>query len=299
MDILMLGHSQAGKTSYVSLMYQQLHKNGGVDGFQLRARNDRDDKVLRKNGRAIASGTYPDPTTQRSVYPFVLQHSGSDVVDFTWRDYRGGALQDMSDDAQARQLHKDLKSATALILFSDAQRLLHDRAAVAEVKILISNVRRALDTRRGASTPLVIAVTKCDLVDYGDDRTRKALRLPFLPIIEAAAKTGNVHGAIVPLICGPRPRNVTAPVLFCLSHAISARVLQLRDEIGYHESAARQADIENTLFRLISDVWNGRKTQGQVASEHRAAAWREEQALEPLIEPAARLTRLLSDLEYF
>ncbi len=299
MDILMLGHSRAGKTTYVSLMYQQLHKKWSVHGFQLRARDSKDDELLRKNARAISSGTYPDPTTQRAVYRLVLQYLESDIVDFTWRDYRGGALRAMSDDAQARELHADLRSASALILFSDAQRLLHDRAAVAEVKILISNVRRAIDSRGGAPTPLVIAITKCDLVDYGDDRTRKALRLPFLPIIEAAAKTESVHGAIVPLICGPRPRNVTAPVLFCLAHAVSARADQLRREIDYHESAARQADYENTLFRWLSDVWNGRKTQGQIASEHRDEAWREQRALRPLIEPAAGLTRLLSHLEYF
>jgi Double-GTPase 2 len=295
----MLGHSRAGKTTYVSLMYRELQTKHGVDGFRLRAHSTKDDELLAKNARAIASGKYPDPTPQRSVYRFVLQHQGSDVVDFTWRDYRGGALQAMNDDAQARELHADLRSASALILFSDAHRLLNDRAAGAEVKILISNVRRAIDSRGSASTPLVIAITKCDLVDYSSDQTKKALRLPFLPIIDAAAKTENVHGAIVPLICGPRPRNVTAPVLFSLAHAVRARAEELRHEISYHESAARQADYDNTFLRFLSDVWNGRKTQGQVASEHRTEAWREQRTLQPLIEPAARLTRLLGDLEYF
>src|SRR3954470_10076158 len=98
MDILMLGKSNAGKTSYVSAMYDAM--NGGVGGFTVRTERAADHQRLRRNAQQMRSGRFPEATSRRSVYPLQLWHDQDRVFDFVWRDYRGGALTEGSNSAQ-------------------------------------------------------------------------------------------------------------------------------------------------------------------------------------------------------
>ena len=66
----MLGHSGAGKTTYVSLMYAEMHK--GVAGFRVRAGDDDHHRQLMADAKAIRAGTYPAATHRRARYDLAL-----------------------------------------------------------------------------------------------------------------------------------------------------------------------------------------------------------------------------------
>ena len=79
------------------------------------AARDEDHRRLSGLAAAITEGRYPPPSDQRGSYEFQLRHAGRPVVDFTWQDYRGGAITERSTSTQAQELRKDLGEADAII----------------------------------------------------------------------------------------------------------------------------------------------------------------------------------------
>jgi len=291
MKIVMLGHSSAGKTTYVSLMYDIMR--AGIEGFTLRTEELHDHRALMSTARAIRSGRYPEPSHQRACYDLVLQHNGDDVFPFTWRDYRGGALREKSvDSPQARELYADLKEADAILLFADAQRLA-TRPSAAEARMLVTHVMRALGARDDALVPIVVVFTKCDLVDLGDDDVDERIIAPFRRLLEAADRSDNALGLAVPVVCGPEPVNVELPVLTCLCIGLLSRVHALGELVRHHSERAESFDAKDTLVDRFTSWWNDEPSYAELAQRQRRMALYELERLEPLIEPAERLQALL------
>lgn len=61
MDIVMLGHSGVGKTSYVSLMYAAMRD--GIQGFGLCAREETRHEELTATAEEVLRGRYPRRAT--------------------------------------------------------------------------------------------------------------------------------------------------------------------------------------------------------------------------------------------
>ena len=70
MKIVMLGHSGAGKTTYLSLMYTEMQD--GIGGFQVRAKNSSQHRQLLADAQAIRSSQYPPATNHRASYNLAL-----------------------------------------------------------------------------------------------------------------------------------------------------------------------------------------------------------------------------------
>lgn len=298
MDIVMLGHTAAGKTTYVSLMYAVMRE--GIEELSLRAEDPFAHSNLMGAAEAVLSGRYPPASDQRAVFDFVLQHRGQDVFPFRWRDYRGGALAErVAGSVQARQLHEDLKQAQGIILFADAQRLLGNRAAPGEVRRMTVHVQHALEARGDALTPVVVAITKCDLVDMESDHVVEQLVAPFQQLVDGIAATQHLHGALVPLACGPEPVNVAVPVLWSLHFGILGRGLELQAAVDGRLAAAREAAARDTLGDRISSWWKGEQSWAAVSAAHQRAAHAEYARLEPLVAPAERLGALLEGVTSF
>lgn len=297
MKVVMLGHSAAGKTTYVSLMYSVMTQ--GVGGFSLRTKRTEDHDTLIRAAEAILTGRYPAPTDQRSVFQLKLRHNNADVFPFSWRDYRGGALGERSDSPQARQLHDDLGKAGGIVLFCDSHRLLTESRAAREVRTLVSHVQRAVDAKRKRLTPLVITLTKADLVDLDDEKVTDRLQEPFLPLIAAVSHSEHVIGTLVPVACGPEPVNVAVPVLWALRFGILGRARKLQESIEQSIARAEQAERGDTLGDRISSWWNGTTPQWKRAQQHRAEAAAEYAKVEPLVDPANRLGEVLDGLPGF
>lgn len=294
MTIVMLGHSGAGKTTYVSLMYSELQTP--VNGFTLSGSAH---SQLMTDAYGIRRGRYPDPTHQRVSFDLELCHDGRAVFPFTWRDYRGGALSDRSSAADAEQLHADLLATDGIVLFVDATRLVGDPRVGRDVRRLTTHVHRALDARDKVLTPVVIAVTKCDLVDLDGPGVERAIFEPFTPLGEAIEAAEHVCGTMLPIACGPEPVNVAVPVLFALHFGIVGHGMRLEAAIEQYEAAAHAFSASDTLRNRVSSWWNEVPSNAEMAHRYREQAFSERERLEPLIEPARRLGDLLADVPCF
>ena len=90
MDIMLLGHSGVGKTTFAASAYAELQED--IGGFTLAAKSEEDHRRLLDDATRIHRGLYPPPTNQRDRYSFDLCYQGRSCFPFTLIDYRGTAL---------------------------------------------------------------------------------------------------------------------------------------------------------------------------------------------------------------
>lgn len=297
MKIVMLGHGGAGKTTYVSLMYSEMID--GIEGFTLRAA-DAQHRVLMADAAAIRRGRYPNATHRRTSFDLVLHHRRAPIFPFEWRDYRGGSLTDRrSTSADAAALHADLADADGVLVLVDATKLLSDPAAGRDIRRLTYLVQTALQARDAALTPLVVGVTKCDLVDLDGTGVVDALLAPFEPLMTAVGGSEHVHGTILPLACGPEPVNVVLPVLWSLHFGLVGHAMRLHAEVESAQHGAAFAAANDTVGDRVRSWWRGEPSWawiGDQANQNALDRWR---LLEPLLDPAERLGALLDGVHSF
>jgi hypothetical protein len=294
MDVVMLGHSDAGKTSYVALMYELM--STGIDGFSIAATDDDDDRRLKAAAAAIHDGRYPPPSDRRDEYSLLLRHGSSAFFEFRWRDYRGGALTERSDSPQAAALLADLEEADGIVVFVDAGDLLSNPRARGKTRSLSFLVSRAL-AERDRITPLVIAWTKWDLLPESVDADR--LWQPFESLVRAAATAENVAGTAIPLVCGPQPENVAIPVVWCLALGVVSYAKRLEDEYQRSLSLASEAAGKDTLRDRLVSPFKNEPTWRQIALRRLERAQAERAAWEALIKPGNRLLEHVRDIPIF
>lgn len=297
MNVVMLGGSSAGKTTYVSLMYRGLSE--GVGGFSCRAADPDVGALLQNRGRDVLAGIYPRNTEARQVHDLVLRYQDRDVLPFRWRDYRGSVLTESgASSSQARELHGDLRKADGIVLFAEAPRLLGSGQDLL-VRRMTTSVLRALADRDKRLTPLVIVLTKFDLVERHGPAVVDRLKEPFRALIHAAATEPHIRGAVVPLVCGRWPLHVQIPALWVLHSGLVGRAQRARDDADRALELGRRAARQDTrLNRFLSGI-NSRKSWRSISeeafNEHRA----EEARLRPLLAPADRLDGLLRSVDSF
>jgi hypothetical protein len=294
----MLGHSGAGKTTYLSLMYAEMQE--AIGGFQVSAKNDSQHRQLLADARAIRASRYPPATNRRASYDLMLRYNGSQVLPFTWRDHRGGAASGRTTDADdVSQLHQDLLESDAIVMFLDGYALLNERMAARNASRLSSHVLRAMRDRPPVPTPLLIAVTKSDLIDVEDEKVLEKIFEPVTELVKAVAATRHIVGTIVPVACGPFPVNVAVPVLWSLRFGLFGLLVRLRGEIESSVLAANAAASRDTLADRLVSWWRDEASYASIAANHRQAALRAHSQLEPLVKPAEGLQEMLKDISYF
>jgi Double-GTPase 1 len=293
-NIVMLGHSNAGKTTYMTMMYSFM--NEGVYGFRVRAEDDADHSRLTTAASAVRTGRYPPPSEQRHEYRFQLRHADTPIYAFRWRDYRGGALTERNTSRQAAELRQDLLTADGIVVFTDAHELLTDPRAHRKIRALMLPVTEAL-TERQSVTPLVIALTKIDLVPPDSDTGR--FWLAFEPLIDAVRASPIVYGSLMPVSCGPQPRNVIHPVLWCLYHGIVSHAAQLDLEVQQAMNKARLHETRDTFGNRVWSRMAGRESERTKGVLLRLEAYRRYRFLEPLVEPASKLEQMLDGVPWF
>jgi len=296
MRIAMLGHSGVGKTTYMACMYGVLQQS--IQGFTLRANQQYDHDRLLRLGQSVVRGVYPAATDQRGEYPFQLRYQGRPVFEFTWADYRGGALTERSSSLEAQQLQNDLTQADGVLVFCDTEAIVRGKRITAQIGRLAYLVGQAM-SRVQHPMPLGLVLTKADLVDEIGERVYEAVR----PLVDSVAASQHVLGTVLPVACGPSPQLVQLPVLYVLAHGILGNAMALMQQVEHHEATAQShVNQGNTFGGFLSDVWNSltsQPTHQDHANAARARALTALQTLEPLVEPAKTLLDYLKELPKF
>jgi hypothetical protein len=297
-NIVMLGHSGAGKTTYVSLMYAEMH--AGVAGFQVRAGDDDHHRQLMTDAKAIRAGTYPAATHRRARYDLALSYHGSEVMPFSWRDHRGGAASGRTSDAQdVAELNQDLLDSDAIAVFVDGADLVNDPQAARMVGRLSSHILRALQSREEFPTPVAIAVTKCDCVDLGSARVQEALDAPLRDLASAMRASSHIQGTILRISCGPSPMNVILPVLWLMRFGVIGMGMRLAATAQSLSEAAQAAAKMDTMGDRIAAWWRGAQNSASLAEQLRLNAERAYQDFLVLVPPVEGLDKLLTGVESF
>lgn len=292
MNIMMIGPSGTGKTSYMASMYREMSISG-VNGFWVRAQRDTDHRSLVSLAAAIAKSRYPKASDVRQTYDLTLRHSANALLDFVWSDYRGGVLRE-SEGSQFDEFIKDTGSADAVLLFLQATDLVGRRAAMrARIRDLTNIVFEAIDGRQQI-VPIIVVVTKADLVEP-DDQTLK----PLDGFVEAAQADMRVRATIVPTVCGPKPENVMLPVMFALYFGLRAKAEGLTATIHYCNELATYAQNHASVADHLKSRLKGEPTNTEVAAAMRSRAQREYDTLQPLLGPVNALGEMLSGVNVF
>jgi GTPase SAR1 family protein len=296
MDILMIGLSNAGKTTFVSTMYAAL--NNGYSDFTVRSTRPADHTRLKTSAEQIRKGVFPLPSDRRSIYSLQLCHMGNRVFDFNWRDYRGGALVESSSSPQAVQLREDMKNADGLVFMVDSTELLQTQQGRARLRPVIATAVRLLSECE-VVIPVVLALTKWDLVASREKQAIEAAQALLGPLVDAVKATQHLLGAMIPVSCGANPRNVELPALWCLHVGIYVRGAILERNVEYYQKRIKVAESRSGIFDTIASAWRGEPTWRDIAQQTRDRLRNDLSLLQPLIAPSKRLEPLFTSTIQF
>ncbi|MBT0773266.1 GTPase domain-containing protein [Kineosporia sp. J2-2] len=263
MRIAMLGHSNSGKTTYVSSMYAALQR--GPSGFRLASESGRHHEELLRAASTIRAGGYPPPSSQRSEYAFQLWRRQQSVLDFTWHDYRGGALFERAGDSpETLQLMENLAGADGIVVFVDAHHLATSRHSASQARRLTALSQRAVESRHDV-IPVVIVYTKADLVTT--DEQWRAAGAPLAALEKAVLESPNIAGMVTRVSCRTG-QNVTTPVLWLVSCGLARHVEQLENNARSSTRAAEAARERITLSDSVGSFFRNERSWAQIADGH-------------------------------
>lgn len=165
MNIMMIGHSGAGKTSFMAGMYKYLGDD--TTGFGIKSKNPQQKARLEKMAADLSRNKYPSPTDIQAKYEFAFTVLGKELVPFNWLDYRGGVLTDDSEEEMDSFLEA-IKYSDALVVFLDGQKLVDSTNRWNfEYDIIISCIENALTVSHESWFPISFVITKVDTVPDG------------------------------------------------------------------------------------------------------------------------------------
>jgi hypothetical protein len=290
MRVVMLGHSGVGKTTYMASLYSVMQQS--VDGFRLRAVSDHDHRYWLNTAAEINKGKYPPPTDQPQEYQFHLRHLGSNVLQFTWSDYRGGALR---DSQQAQTLLQELKAADGIMLFFDGDALARGSQRSHQVGRMVSLTTQALQDL-GRPMALAIVLTKMDLVSAMQADHLQSLQ----GLISAINVSDSVFGAMIPIACGLQLRNVSMPLLFSLHAAVLFQYATAYTDLKTSEQSAlafeeRSRGVVGAFDWLVSR-WNSQPTFGDLAKQQQEKVAAKRQEFKQIQDPALSLGQYVEEL---
>lgn len=286
----MLGHSNAGKTTYMAMMYQLMNIEG-YRGFRIVATDPDRHAELLENARAIRLDRYPPLTARHSEYDFTLYFEGREISDFTWNDYRGGAIMERSTSPDTAALLKDLAASDAIVIFADAYDLATSPTSHTNIEDLTDLMHRAIEERANAK-PLVLAFTKADLIRKASDWA-VAVK-PFEAVRRAMDTSRNVKATTVTVSCGHKAKAVQVPVLWCLSYGLANQANALRDRVAYYQRRADEHAKNDTIFNRVGSWWKNEESEHQKQLRNLERAQEKLAELAPLEQRARQLAAALT-----
>lgn len=266
MRLMLLGHTGAGKTTFVASCYGAMHGHR-PGGLSLRALAPSDHAELLRLHEGVATGRYPDATDCRAEYRLELRHHDTPIAPFHWSDYRGSALREPSRSQQAQHVTGDLASCEGVIVFRDGTAR-PGPAGRADLGRIGQFLTQAV---RDAPLPVVLVMTKADRVAAPLDRASDV----FEPMRKAIAASDRLFGAVVPVSCapggaGPGVSLAYVPLLFLLRHHVREMAARLEKEHLENACQAREHRKRAASFFGVGD-WLERVLSGTSAARRASA----------------------------
>lgn len=257
----MVGHSGAGKTSFMAGMYKFL--GNSKEGYGIRAVNSNQGQQLAHMAKNLDDGIYPAGTDIQQVYNFWLTCNGKDVISFNWMDYRGGIL--LTDDPDEEDMNKfmeAIKKADALIVFLDGQKLAQNTSRwTLEYDILISCIENSLDVEHSSVFPICFVITKCDLVP--DSASFYGLKR-FSTLLDQISDSETVRGML--LRCAINKDSIIDPFFalsYCLYYGTPIYIQRIEDakkeairRANYHRPETLIGKIFGVGEQIVKEVFD-------------------------------------------
>lgn len=185
-NICLLGLSRSGKTCYLYAATNVLSRgiHVGNETISIIPTNEQQCIRLNRGIEDMEKGWWPTGSKQTVTFPFEFMIDGQKQFPFTIYDYRGGALNDLSDKAQDErtELYETFNNSSCIIFLIDGYTLLDaiDPAIVSSghqrnekerftqtqarnqikyMEVLVDKCRQ----RTGLNTPILLVITKKDI----------------------------------------------------------------------------------------------------------------------------------------
>ena len=243
MNFVMLGHSCAGKTTYMAALYKEMSK--GVYDYSIRydimsnylykknilhnqcftlSEAKKEEEELRIISDNICKGIYPPPTAIKQEYIFKLKYKNFNDIEFNWFDYRGGALMEHSDqNSDIVFLSEKIKTSDALFVFLDGKQLeeplQQNKRQYKRMAYLIKKTISSVPVAPGKYYPISFIITKNDLCS--DVYNSSGLDFFYDNILCDISESSRIAGLITCVsinktnIC-----NVHWPLFFSINHCM-------------------------------------------------------------------------------
>ena len=162
-----MGSTASGKTSFMVAAYH-LFSDRGLNGISVKSTNNHDFFV--REWPNLQQGIYNNTAGNVKYlnYDFNLYHKGKFLFDFTWYDYRGGALTD-GGDREHKEVVTKIVESQGLLIFVDGELLNNvDTSKLDNFLEKVNEVLHKLDRKLSNLTRpdmnCAFVVTKCDLI---------------------------------------------------------------------------------------------------------------------------------------
>lgn len=233
----MVGHSGAGKTSFMAGMYKCLGES--IDGYGISAKKENQKNQLQKMADNLVKGHYPAGTDIQSKYEFAFTVNGTELIPFNWIDYRGGILlSEEPDDSDMDKFMKAIKHADALVVFLDGIKLSQSGSRWnMEYDILLSCIENSLSVTHNSWFPISFVITKCDMVANGGCFSGLER---FSNLFSQIEKSKNV-GAML-LQCSITPTNYALPFMVLSYSVYGGAPIYIQRCNNAMQSASRRAE---------------------------------------------------------
>ena len=274
--ITMLGVSNSGKTCFIYAMYDFMQKV--QKGFTFITKDPDVDLDLNEGWESIAfDGIWPAGTQKTLLYDFSILFNSNPIMEFSWCDYRGGAITERSTDQDVKELHSRIFDSGCLIICIGAdtiKEIINGNYRRRRELIRLNNLITRFGVQNKRRIPIVFTLTKADL--YTAEDYKKLLTIIKEYFSSLYVKGSNWLHAIVPVTLGKfkytnnnridgvvSPKNVHVPVMFFLHSILKERIFEIQNKlsgISVDRNNYKAEIRENQGKSWWDKLWNGDNT---------------------------------------
>lgn len=275
--ITMLGVSNSGKTCFIYAMYDFMQKV--QNGFTFITNDADTDMDLNDGWESIAfDGKWPPGTQDTAIYEFTVLFKSRPIMEFSWCDYRGGAITDRSTERDVNDLHERIFNSECLIICIGADTVKHildgDNRKGREL-VRLNNLILLYAAKSQRRIPIIFALTKADLYTTQEQQQLLAIVKEYFSSLYQSG-SGWLY-AIVPVTLGKfedssgsdringvvAPKNIHIPVMFFLNSILQERIRNIQNKLnGIHSNKNKyRAEVRYNEGRSWwSKFWDGDNT---------------------------------------